>query len=121
MVYILEEGELICDHLSPKRLLDEMRFLCQTQKEPDRELCAAFNAETKDGKDMQAYSRLLQQSIASIIKTKEEKDIDSLFRQGGTSALDATIKGLDDFELIAFLVIREEASHQGTKAQREIE
>ena len=40
-----------------------------------------------------------------MIEVKEEKDIDSLFSGGRTTALTHTIKGLDDFELIAFLVI----------------
>lgn len=56
---------------------------------------------------MQKYSALLQKAIASIIQVKEESDIQSLFRAGGTTALDMNIKGLDDFELLAFLVIRE--------------
>jgi hypothetical protein len=109
MVYIADNGEVMCDYLSPKKLLDEMRRLCQNRKEPDKELCKLFNDETKDGRDMSKYSKLLQDVIVSIINTKEEKDIDSLFRQGGTTALDANIKGLDDFELIAFLVVREGA------------
>jgi hypothetical protein len=106
MVYIGDEGGVICDYLSPKKLLDEMRRFCQNRDEPYKELCRLFNAETKDGRDMSMYSKLLQGAIQSIIKTKEEKDIDSLFRQGGTTALDINIKGLDDFELIAFLVIK---------------
>jgi hypothetical protein len=44
-----------------------------------------------------------------MIDVKEEKDIDSLFSQGGTTALVNTIAGLDDFELIAFLVVQEGA------------
>jgi ERCC4-related helicase len=108
MVYIAESGEIICDYLSPKKLLDEMRRLCQNRIAPYKELCGLFNLETKDGRDMSKYSKLLQGAIQSIIKTKEEKDIDSLFRQGGTTALDNNIRGLDDFELIAFLVVRGE-------------
>jgi SNF2 family DNA or RNA helicase len=108
MVYIDENGEVICDHLSPKKLLDEMCRLCQNRIEPYRELCGLFNLETKDGRDMSNYSKLLQGAIQSIVRTKEEKDIDSLFRQGGTTALDNNIKGIEDFELIAFLVVRKE-------------
>jgi hypothetical protein len=106
MVYIADSGEVICDYLSPKKLLDEMRLLCQNKTEHYKDLCRQFNLETKDGRDMSEYSKLLKGAIQSIIQTKEEKDIDSLFRQGGTTALDNAIKGIDDFELIAFLVIR---------------
>ena len=49
---------------------------------------------------------LLNDAIVSIIDTKEESDIDSLFSGGGTSALMSNISGLDDFELICFLVVK---------------
>jgi len=55
---------------------------------------------------MDKYSDLLHQAIESIIDVKEESDIDSLFSVGETSALRGEIKGLDDFELITFLVIK---------------
>jgi len=71
-----------------------------------RILCNAFNKETKDGKDMRKYSELLGDAINSIIDVKEESDIDSLFHGGGTSALLSEVTGLDDFELICFLVIK---------------
>jgi len=106
MVYISNDGDVICDHLSPKELLDKMRFLCKSRVKPDTELCKAFNKETKDGKDMYRFSELLGEAINSIIDVKEESDIDSLFCSGGTSALLSEVTGLDDFELICFLVIR---------------
>jgi hypothetical protein len=56
---------------------------------------------------MQPYSDLLNKAIRSMIEVKEEKDLDSLFTGGKTTALTHTIKGLDDFELVAFLVIQE--------------
>jgi len=42
----------------------------------------------------------------TIIDVKEENDIDSLFKSGGTSALLSAVSGLDDFELICFLVVK---------------
>ena len=106
MVYLTHAGEVICDHLSPKKLLDKMRYLCKGQTKPDKELCKLFNKETKDSKKMEHYSKLLQSAIDSIIHVKEESDIDSLFSFGETSALTNEIKGLDDFELICFLIIK---------------
>jgi len=108
LVYISDDGEVICDHLSPKEMLDDLRFLCKGKSEPMTELCRAFNQDTKDGKDMQKYSGLLQDAVHSIVDVKERSDIDSLFKMGGTSALDTQIDGLDDFELICFFVIRGE-------------
>ncbi|WP_418796087.1 helicase-related protein [Phocaeicola plebeius] len=106
MVYLSHTGTVICDHLSPKKLLDKMRYACKDKTEPDKALCKQFNKETRDGKNMRHYSDLLQSAIESIITVKEEGDIDSLFSVGETSALTYNIKGLDDFELICFLVIK---------------
>jgi hypothetical protein len=105
-VYISDDSEVVCDHLSPKEMLDKMRHLCKGRNVPLAELCRAFNRETNDGKDMRRLSELLNAAISSIIHVKDERDIDSLFRSGGTSALNTTISGLDDFELVCFLVVR---------------
>ncbi|MDU3722435.1 MAG: helicase-related protein [Clostridium celatum] len=106
MVYIGMDGDIICDYLNPKQLLDDIRLLCRGKQEPIVELCQKFNEETNDGKDMQELSNLLRETIHSIIDTKEESDIDSLFTAGGTSALISVVSGLDDFELISFLVVK---------------
>lgn len=106
MVYLTEEGEVHCDHLSVKPLLDLMRWACRGQPAPLTELCQLFNKETKDGRKMEAYSQLLHRAVESIIEVKNEQEIDSLFSEGTTTALEHKVKGLDDFELIAFLVIK---------------
>ncbi len=106
MVYIGNDGEVICDHLSPKQMLDKMRFLCKGKTEPIPEAYKPFNKETRDGKDMSKFSKLLGNAIASIIEVKDESDIDSFLGGGQVSFLSNEIKGLDDFELICFLVIR---------------
>ena len=106
MVYIGVDGEIICDYLNPKKLLDTMRLSCRGKSEPIKAVYQKFNDETKDGRDMSDMSSLLSDAITSIIDTKEESDIDSLFKAGGTSALMSAVSGLDDFELICFLVVK---------------
>ncbi len=106
MVYIGVDGEVVCDYLNPKKLLDTIRLLCRGKSEPVMPLCAKFNDETDDGRDMKEVSQLLSDAINSIIDVKEESDIDSLFSAGGTSALMNAVSGLDDFELICFLVVK---------------
>lgn len=106
MVYISDEGEVICDHLSPKQMLDKMRFLCKGKTQPIPEVYKQFNKETRDGRDMSKFSHLLGEAIASIIEVKDESDIDSFLGGGQVSFLTNEIKGLDDFELICFLVVR---------------
>ena len=106
MVYLADDGEVILNHLSPKRLLDVMRSVCKDKSEPIKPLCQAFNRETSDGKQMRHYSELLQKAIESIVDVKKESDLESLFSCGETTALVGDISGLDDFELICFLVIK---------------
>ena len=106
MVYIGTDGDIICDYLNPKKMLDDIRLLCRGKKQPIKELYQRFNEETDDGRNMSEISELLSESIESIIDCKEKSDIDSLFTAGGTSALISEVSGLDDFELICFLVVK---------------
>lgn len=106
MVYISHTGTVICDHLSPKKLLDKMRYACKDKTEPDMALCKQFNKETRDGKNMRHYSNLLQSVIESIITVKEESDIDDFLNGMQGNLFSNEIRGLDDFELICFLVIK---------------
>ena len=105
-VYVGMDGKVVCDYLNPKKMLDDIRLLCRGKKEPIKDLCQRFNEETDDGRDMTEMSELLSEAINSIIDCKEESDIDSLFSAGGTSALMSAVSGLDDFELICFLVVK---------------
>ncbi len=106
LAYIQDSGEVFVNHLNPKALLDKMRLLCKDKDAPIRSLVASFNQETDSGKKMNKYSQLLSDAIRSIIFVKEEKDTASLFTAGGTTALTNKISGLDDFELINFLVVK---------------
>lgn len=105
LVYIKEDGEILSNHLNVKNTLDLFRSISKGNSEPIKSAYNLFNEFTSDGKDMKIYSELLSQSIESIINIKEENDIDSLFRTGGTTMLKNNIKGLEDFELIAFMVV----------------
>jgi hypothetical protein len=79
------------------------------------DVCRIFNDATDEGADMARYSALLTAAIQSMIDVTEERDVDSLFTGGKTTALRQTIQGLDDFELIAFLAVvgREDVGGQG--------
>ena len=110
LVYIGDDGDVVADHTEVKRLLDLVRSSCKGKVEPIPDLCHQFNAHTDDGRNMKRYSDLLSQAIRSMIDVKDDKDIDSLFGGGRTTALTNTIKGLDDFELIAFLVIERQGA-----------
>ncbi len=106
LVYLNEDGEVIYNHTEVKNILDVIRTTCKHQTEPIADLCRAFNKETKDGYKMDKYSKLLDSCIESIISVKAENDLDSLFNLGSEVLFSGNIKGLDDFELITFIVVK---------------
>lgn len=106
MVYLSHDGEVVLNHLAPKQLLDVMRTTCKGKSVPIKNLCEALNRETDDGRKMDHYSDLLRKAVSSIVEQKREGDLESLFTPGATTALMGDIVGLDDFELICFLVIK---------------
>jgi superfamily II DNA or RNA helicase len=107
LVYIGIDGEIILDHSEIKKLLDIVRSTCKGSSEPFDMTSKLFNQATDDGRNMSVYSNLLKEAIGSIVDLKDDSDIDSLFSGEKTTALIDTIAGLDDFELINFLVIQE--------------
>lgn len=106
MVYITDEGNIVCNHLNPKKLLDEMRLLCRNQAGPLAGVYRLFNKETRDGRDMKKYSKLLGEAIVSLVAKKEESQMDCFLNGDFVDFKSEVVKGLDDFELICFLVVR---------------
>lgn len=106
LVYIADDGTVVHNHMEVKKILDVIRKTSKHQKAPITDLCRAFNKETKDGYKMDKYSRLLDSTIESIIDVKETNDLDSLFNLGSDVLFGGTIGGLDDFELITFIVVK---------------
>ena len=106
MVYITKESAVVIDHLDPKSLLDTMRHLCRGNATPLLDLCHKFNAETRDGQRMGTYSKLLGDAISSLIKVKETTDLFSFLDGDSGSLFGNEVRGLDNFELICFLIIR---------------
>ena len=105
MVYVGMDGEVITNHLKPKDTLDEMRHMARGKDAPDKDLCRIFNKKTKDGHNMEKVSKLLEDAIGSIIEAKDEEDISSFFSSGETTFQSGGFSGLEDFELICFMVV----------------
>lgn len=106
VLYLSDSGEVLINHLHPKEVLDQMRLLCKGKSTPDKVACALFNKETKDGRTMKRYSALLSQAVASVVAVKAESDIDSFLCGDSLSFYGAAVGGLDDFELICFLIVK---------------
>ncbi|WP_010542387.1 helicase-related protein [Dietzia alimentaria] len=105
LVYLGDDGRILADHTEVKGLLNLLRAGCRPHDEPVPAVTRVFNAATGEGSEMGAYSELLTAAIRSMVEVTDEQDLDSLFTDGGTTALAQTISGLDDFELIAFIAV----------------
>lgn len=106
VVHVGDDGDIVQGYLKPKQTLDYMRQICKGKAAPDDALCKAYNKETKNGRDMRKASELLACAIESIVDEKSEEAVDSFFTAGTTSFLESDVAGIDDFELVCFLVVR---------------
>lgn len=105
LVYVNENGDIHITNTSPKRVLDIYKVLCQGKNETIEPLIRAFNKETKNGAIMKRYTDLLEKAVFDIKGVVEKKGVQSMFRIGAATLFESTITGLNDFELISFLVV----------------
>lgn len=106
LVYISEDEEVKLNYIQSKKILDCYQKLCSGKKEVFRNLVESFDRETDNGRQMDKYSQLLKESIENIIGKKQETGVRSLFTKGGTSPVKNNIEGLEEFELISFLILK---------------
>lgn len=105
LVYVSSEGNVLLNHLEVKHILDILRTTCRGYSEPIKDLCGKFNSATKNGYAMGKYSKLLEDAIAGILDVTKQRDLDAFFQDTNRVLLRNKMKGLDDFELIAFVVV----------------
>jgi len=106
LVYIKENGDVLVDHTDPKQVLDILRTTCKHELEPIKNLCEKMNQETNDGYNMDEYSKLLKEAVKSIIHDEEQSELSSIFNKDSNVLFGNNISGLDDFELITFVVVK---------------
>jgi hypothetical protein len=99
------EGQTVVPYTEVKPLLDLIRSAAKPCAEPILSVYQPFNERTQDGREMGVYSNLLTAAIRSIVNTGEEKELDGLFSGQKSSIATGPAAGIDDFELIAFLVV----------------
>ena len=83
-----------------------MPSVCGGQGQRLTGLVRGFNEEANEGSRMTAYSRLLNAAVENLIGKKQEIGVASLFSRGGTTLQKEFYDGLEDFELITFLVLK---------------
>lgn len=105
LVYVSMSGAVVFPHTQAKKTLDVFKKLAANRSELDVQAIERFNARTRSGKDMSAYRDLLDAAIESIVGKAEETGVQSLFSPGGTVLGADGVRGIDDFEVVGFLVI----------------
>ena len=110
VVHVGDDGTVLLPFTQVKQLLDRIKRLTIGRDLPDAGACDHFDKATRSGKDMSAAQDLLATAVASVVGKKEERAIASLFTPGGTHAMKGEFQGINDFEVVAFLVVLPENS-----------
>jgi len=110
LVHVADDGTVWLPFPQAKRILDRLKRVCVGRDLPDFAACGRFDKDTRQGEDMQHAQRLLSAAVASVVGKTEERAVASLFTPGGTHALDGEFAGINDFEVVAFVVVLPETS-----------
>ncbi|MEK6409601.1 MAG: helicase-related protein [Acidobacteriota bacterium] len=110
LVHVGDDGTVPLPYTQAKQILDRLKRLCLGRDMPDAGACARFERSTKQGEDMRAAQRLLAAAVASVVGKNEERAVASLFTPGGTHAMRGEFAGINDFEVLAYLVVLPEGT-----------
>jgi SNF2 family DNA or RNA helicase len=105
LVHVGDDGTVLLPFTQAKSVLDRLKRISVGRDLPDAEAYARYDKTTKRGEDMAHARKLLSAAVASVIGKKEERAVASLFTPGGTHAMKGEFAGINDFEVVAFLVI----------------
>ncbi len=105
LVHVGDDGTVLLPYTQAKQALDRLKRLCIGRELPDAGACARFDRTTRHGEDMRHAQRLLAAAVASVVGKSEERAVESLFTPGGTHGLKGEFAGINDFEVVAFLVV----------------
>ncbi len=105
LVYVKEDGAVHISNNSPKKILDVYKALCEGKTSPIEGLLKVFNKETRNGSVMTKYTQLLEKAVFDIKGVVEAKGVQSIFQIGEATLFENSVSGLNDFELISFLVV----------------
>ena len=105
LVYVADTGEVLLNFPHAKKILDLFKKLSIGHSHPDAEAVKRFSTATRDATDMSHYQNLLTKAVAAITGKAEEKGVESLFHRGGTVLSRESFQGMDDFEVVSYLII----------------
>ena len=107
LVFVADDGEVVLNFTHTRRFLDIVKKLSLGHSEPDAQAHKRITDLSNGGAEMSHYQTLLGNAVAAIAGKAEEKGVESLFHRGGTAMSRENHRGLDDFEVVAFLAVLE--------------
>jgi len=105
MVHVRDDRTVVLDYMQTRRILDRLKKLCVGRDLPDLTAFERFDAATGNGRDMSAIASMLSAAVAAVTGKHEERATASIFNPGGTLLQKGTFAGINDFEVVAYLVI----------------
>ena len=105
LVHVGDAGTMLLPFTQTKRILDRLKRLCSGRNSPDTEACDRFDKATRQNEDMRTAQRFLAAAVASTVGRSEQRAVASLFSPDGSHAMASEFAGINDFEVVAFLVV----------------
>lgn len=105
IVYVSDSGEICLNFTHSKKILDILKKSSFSQTNPDKAALAQFNQLTRNAHNMSHYQSLLGKAVFAITGKAEEHGVESLFQRGGTVLSKDSFRGIEDFEVVAYLII----------------
>ncbi|MBL4746674.1 MAG: DEAD/DEAH box helicase family protein [Flavobacteriaceae bacterium] len=107
--FIAKNGAVKLGYSKNKQVLDEFQRFCSGNTVPNLDLIVQFNTETNQNQQMDSYTLLLEKMIENIVGKEEETGMSSLFSTGKLNLLSDQLHGLNDFELVSFLILKQQS------------
>lgn len=105
LTYVSDDGQVALTFTQSKKALDVLKKHGHGKRSVDTEAVARMNAKTKNGRDMSHYRALLEKAVESVVGKSEEKGVESLFSRGGTNLTKDSFQGMEDFEVVSYMVV----------------
>ena len=105
LVHVSEGGNVLLPYTQAKHALDRFKRLCMGRELPDATAVARYGKQTRQGADMRQAQGLLAAAVSSVAGKSAERAVASLFDPAGTHALKGEFAGMNDFEVLAYLVV----------------
>jgi SNF2 family DNA or RNA helicase len=105
LVYVKNDGSVLLQFTQTKKILDLLKKMSIHGKSVDGTAITRLSSLTRNGSDMSQYRNLLSKAVQALTGAAEERGVESLFSPGGTVINKNSFKGMDDFEVVSYLIL----------------